>query len=208
LAKGLVHSCTVFGVEGFKDASAMTLCEAGITSVADCLKATKSDLQKILGLVNGAKLHTSLLAKIKEASPDTWIIAAPCWSRGFGKTKLSAVYDVEPDITKWSTLNKSIKGIGPDSLKQIQETAVVVHIDKPKKPVKGSVCMSGFRDAEMQAKLEAHGFAVSDSVNKNTVALFVADITKKTTKTETALKNEVPIYGRDKLALFLETQKN
>jgi len=226
LAKGLVHSCTVFGVEGFKDASAMTLCEAGITSVADCLKATKSDLQKILGLVNGAKLHTSLLAKMKEASPDTWIIAAPCWSRGFGKTKLSAVYDVEPDITKWSTLNKSIKGIGPDSLKQIQETAaeciawktsidkiigtnnVVVHINKPKNVVKGLVCMSGFRDADMQAKLEAHGFAVSDSVNKNTVALFVADITKKTTKTETALKNQVPIYGRDKLALFLETQKN
>ena len=225
LAKGLVHSCTVFGVEGFKEASAMSLCEAGITSIIDCLKAKQSDLQKILGLVNGLKLHTSLLAKMKEASPDTWIIAAPYWTRGVGKTKLSAVYEVEPDITKWSSLNKSIKGIGPDGLKQIQETALEciawkTSIDKiiglpsntvrtvQKKAIKGSVCMSGFRDADMQAKLEINGFAVSDSVNKNTLALFVADISKKTTKTETAVKNNVPIYGRDKLALFLNAQKN
>jgi hypothetical protein len=65
--------------------------------------------------------------------------------------------------------------------------------------------MTGFRDAEMQKALVLAGYTVGDTVTKKTVALFVADKTKKTTKTAAAEAAGIAIYGRDQLSAFLST---
>jgi NAD-dependent DNA ligase len=232
IMKGLVHSVTTFGVEGFRGASAMTLCDGGVTTVAGILTAGKAKLQSLLGNVVGSKLFDSLNEKIRSASPETWILAAPCWSKGFGSRKLTAVYETEPDIGKWGSLDKAVKGVSLDGIEEIQkmlpqyyawrksiQDVIVpspVSVAKPTKPAKaakpakqeiGQVCVSGFRDAEFVEKLANKGYGVSDSVKKTTSALFVADTTKTSTKIETAKKYNIPIFGRNMLDSFFHSLK-
>jgi len=217
MAKGLVHSLTGFGVEGFREASATTLCEAGICSVAGLLKTNKETLQNILGKVLGERLLVSLKEKLSSAKPDVWISAAPCWPKGYSKTKLLAVYEVEPDIMKWGS--QVVKGISPDGMQVIKNAVpdylkwrktitdvVGAPLANPKHTplanTKGSVCMTGFRDADLSAKLEAAGYTVSDSVTKATKALFVQDATKKSGKIDSAKKYGIQIISRENANSF------
>jgi len=224
-AKLLVHSLTTFGLEGFREASALSLCLEGITSIPSIIKAGKNHLQEILGKVLGQRLFDSqeLMSK---ASFETWLVAAPCWPKGLGSTKLIGLYNVEPDITKWGP--QKIKGLSSSSIllikehlpqfiawkKSIEDLITIQVNAKPivvktiTTPTKGMVCMSGFRDADLKKKLEENGYVVHDSVTKTTAALFVADISKLTTKIESAKKHGIPIYDRSMIDKFFATVRN
>jgi DNA ligase (NAD+) len=210
MAKGLVHSLTSLGIEGFREASALTLCEGNITSVGQLLKTDKGVLQGLLGNVLGERLIDSLKIAVSRATEDVWISAAPCWPKGYSKTKLLAVYEVEPDVNKWGT--QTVKGISPDGMQVIKnavplylkwrESVGVSSVNKcislpvATPQTKGSVCLTGFRDAALAAKLEAAGYSVSDSVTKATKALFVNDPTKTSGKIESAKKHGIKIISR------------
>jgi DNA ligase (NAD+) len=210
MAKGLVHSLTTLGIEGFREASALTLCEAGITSLGQLLKTDKGVLQGLLGNVLGERLIDSLKIAVCRATEDVWISAAPCWPKGYSKTKLLAVYKVEPDINKWGM--QTVMGISPNGMQVIKNAVPLylkwresvgissinkvesVHIATPQ--IKGSVCLTGFRDPALSAKLEAAGYSVSDSVTKASKALFVSDLTKTSGKIESAKKHGIKIISR------------
>ncbi len=218
-AKALVASCAVFGVEGFREASAACLCEAGLCTIVHCLKAEVSLLKSLLGPTLGERFRTALEAGIRSASAIQWLLAAPVWPKGIGESKLRSLLDAESDPKKWSGLK--VKGLGNDTLSSICD-AVPKAIDwqreilsalgnevEPvvarvvKTDVKGSVCLTGFRDAALVAKLAEHGFGVSDSFTKKVLALFVAEKGKESTKTAAAKKAGVPIYDRTEVGLFL-----
>jgi rhodanese-related sulfurtransferase len=208
----------------------MTLCDGGVTTVAGILTAGKAKLQSLLGNVVGSRLFDMLNEKIRLASPETWIVAAPCWSKGFGTRKLTAVYETEPDIGKWGSLDKAVKGVSLDGIEEIQKmlpqyyawrksiedvvglslaqpSATLAKAAKPAKQEIGQVCVSGFRDAEFVEKLANKGYSVSDSVKKTTRALFVADTTKTSTKIDTAKKYNIPIFDRNMLDSFFHSLK-
>lgn len=211
-AKGLVHSLTTFGIEGFKEASSMTLCESGITSVSQLLQTDKSVLQDLLGNVLGERLFDSLKKAVSSATEDVWIAAAPCWPKGYSKTKLLAVYEVEPDVNKWG--DQVVKGISPEGMQVIknavpaylkwrQSISVQASVIVPQKKLeKGSVCMTGFRDSELKERLEKEGYSISDSVTKTTKALFVLDPAKKSNKIDSATKYGIKIISRENANSF------
>lgn len=208
MAKGLVHTLTSLGIEGFREASALTLCEANITSLGQLLKTEKTVLQGLLGNVLGERLIDSLKAAVLVATEDVWISASPCWPKGYSKTKLLAVYEVEPDVNKWSAQN--VKGISADGMQVIKnavpqylkwrESVGITSVNKIVQPLpsvsKGSVCLTGFRDVALSAKLEAAGYTVSDSITKASKALFVNDPTKTSGKIESAKKYNIKIISR------------
>jgi len=222
LAKNLVSSCIAFHVEGFRDASAMALCEKNITSIQGILKAGKEKIQDILGKVVGDKVYTQLLSGVKEADELTWLLAAPVWPRGFGQSKLKALLEKEPSVEKWAEFKGIVvKGLSEDSIQKIKDCLLqylewrkgvldICGTEKSSrssiatKPLqKGTVCLSGFRDAGLMKTLEDAGYKCVDSVTKSLSALFVADTNKSTTKIEYAKKAGIPIYTRDQIALFL-----
>jgi NAD-dependent DNA ligase len=56
--------------------------------------------------------------------------------------------------------------------------------------------MSGFRDAELQANLQAAGWKEQDRVTKQTTVLLVPDSAKETQKVKTAREAGVKIVAR------------
>lgn len=60
---------------------------------------------------------------------------------------------------------------------------------------KGSVVMSGFRDKELSAKLEAQGFEVANSIRRDTVLLIVKEM-KETSKVRKAKEKGIEIKLR------------
>ena len=120
-AKNLVSSCEVFGVERFRDASAQSLVDEGIRSVADCLKAGMPKIQKILGSKIGSNFWTQLQNGVRAATEPQWLAAAPVWSKGVSAKKLEAIHSVEPTVAKWSSLSKTVPGISAKGVKEIAE---------------------------------------------------------------------------------------
>jgi DNA ligase (NAD+) len=231
IAKLLVASCVGFGVEGFKIASANALVEAGICSVSQCVASGVKKCQTILGNVIGERFHSTLVKNIQENenNPIMWILASPVWPRGFGESKLKAIYSEEPDVSKWSKIQGNVKGVGKESLvsvvkcvddyikwrnsilqvlpkgaevKEIKEVKVM----KDVKVMKGTVCFSGFRDAVAEKLFTDAGFIVKDSIIKDTKALFVKDTEKVTGKVTSAKKFGIPVIHCDQMRSFLATQ--
>jgi len=215
MSKGLVHTLTTLGIEGFREASALSLCEAGVNSLSVLLKTDKIVLQDLLGNVLGERLFDSLKLAVSSATEDVWIAAYPSWPKGYSKTKLLAVYAVEPDVSKWST--QTVKGISPDGMHVIKNAvpdylkwrssfpSAVNKVEACQKNVcetKGSVCMTGFRDAALNTRLEAAGYTVSDSLTKATKALFVLDLSKNSGKIESAKKYGIKIISRENADSF------
>jgi len=221
IAKGLVHSCSAFGIEGFREASAIKLCDANILSVAGCIRSPQT-LQNSIGKVLGERLHTNLVKFIKEATLEKWIYAFHAWPKGFGERKLDCILAIEKDCTKWSSLEPPA-GLSATSLNEVvncipkyiswrNELCTLLRI-APVAPVaavaiavtpKGEICLSGFRDADLKLQLESKGYIVSDTMTKKTTALFVADKNKPTTKSVAAKKANIPIYERNDIHAFLQ----
>lgn len=228
LCKNLVSSCIAFHVEGFRDATAMVLCENGIPTIELLLKAGKDKIQNLIGAVVGDKVYTQLLKGIQSADLITWLLAAPVWPRGFGESKLKAFLEKEPSVEKWTQFRGTVKGLSEDSIQKIKDCVPaflewrgailkLCSIDKISTSAssssttcanviekkKGTVCLSGFRDAVLMKKLEESGYKCVDTVTKSLSAVIVADSNKSTTKTESAKKAGIPIYTRDQIDLFL-----
>lgn len=81
------------------------------------------------------------------------------------------------------------------------------YIKTPKKELLGdkymgkSICMTGFRDAELKELIETHGGKVTDGVSKKTNILIVADLNTTSGKAEKARDFKIPIVTKNQ---FLE----
>ena len=62
---------------------------------------------------------------------------------------------------------------------------------------KKSIVMSGFRDDDLEKKLNEVGANLTSSVSKNTFAVIVKDLNKVTGKVDKAKKNGVKIFDKE-----------
>jgi hypothetical protein len=62
--------------------------------------------------------------------------------------------------------------------------------------IKGQYVMSGFRDADLQTKLQAAGWKEQDRITKATTVLLVPDAAKETQKVKAAREAGVRIVAR------------
>jgi hypothetical protein len=67
---------------------------------------------------------------------------------------------------------------------------------------KGYYVMTGFRDADLSAKLAAVGWQSQERINKDTTLLLVAD-SKESVKTKTAKEKGIRIVARDQAHTLL-----
>ena len=116
--------------------------------------------------------------------------------RGIGETKLKGLYDLEADPRNWHALPVVPAGWSSESLSELTKilgeyadwrTKETPHIPYPILPVgggtvkaaplphKGTVCFTGIRSKELEAKLEAAGWKMVDTVSSKTTLLIVPD---------------------------------
>ncbi len=220
LALEMAHQLESFGVEGCSKTTCKKLVDGGLRVLKDVQTAQVATLQGLIGKVNGEKLHTGIRVALDTATESQWIRAFLGWPKGFGTTRIEATLAVESDVAKWPQLTRPPKGQSADTFADVCKAvpayrawratfgvaAVAAPVQKPVQievPTKGHYVMTGFRDADLQAKLAAAGWKLQDKICKTTTVLLVADSAKETTKVKAARDAGIRILPQSQVsALF------
>jgi NAD-dependent DNA ligase len=191
----LVVFAKTMEIDGMGPGIAAKLVEAGLTTPGKVLAAGEAKLMEAVGKANGAKLQAQLTALPGKATESQWMVASSVLPRGVGETKLKILFETEPDPRKWSALPVVPSGWSSDSLSELtkclgayakwRETETphipypilptVKAVVKVAVPQKGTVCFTGVRSKDLEAKLEAAGWKVVDTVSSKTSILIVPD---------------------------------
>lgn len=207
-----------FGVEGFSKTTCKKLVDGGVRSIKDVQTAAVGGLQGLIGKVNGEKLKTGLRVAMDTACDAQWIRAFLGWPRGFGETRIEATLAAEPTIAKWPQLTRPPKGQSAEAFAELckavpaylswrstfgiaaaPRVAAAAAVTPVEVPMKGFYVMSGFRDAELQARLTSVGWKLQDRIVKNTTALLVPDEANETTKVKAARDAGIRIIPRSQV---------
>jgi NAD-dependent DNA ligase len=223
LALELAHGLITFGIEGISKTSTKKLVQGKIQTLQELMKAPVNQLQSLLGKTTGVTLHTSLPKALASATSNQWIYAYLGWPKGFGPTRIAAMLELESNVAKWSTIGLPPKGIGADSFAELLK-AVPSYLEwrnsftiptsielctTPKQTqqvnqqTKGFYVLSGFRDAELQTKLEAAGWKLQERITAQTNVLLIPSSAKETTKVQAARKAGIRIISRNEVDSLL-----
>jgi len=231
--KNIYNFFSKLETKGLGEKNVEKMFAAGLDSVEKILKATEADLLKVEGFKE--KTASNLVSAIKESLKDVSIsqIMAASNKLGelMGERRLKQVLDAYPnlltDYKKWSKTEFLDKLKELDGWEEKTSTTLVNNMDEfikfynkiksfvsieKKKTIKQTkltgliIVLSGFRDAEIQEKLEGMGVKLSSSVSKNTNYLVVKDqntIVEGTGKVEKAKEVGVKIITKDQLIKLL-----
>ena len=186
---------------------------AGYTTIPLLRKATEAELVKLLGKVCGARAYETVQTTgWEKASEIDLFLASPLCPSGIGKLRLEALYAVQPDYKTWSTAGSIVnpKLWSPDALKEFQvlwktyetfrkeDWGFLVYpqsLTSVANHTKGTVVMTGFRDADLEEKLAAKGYKVVDTVKSDTKAVLIADKEDPLTYTSGKIEKAKKIPG-------------
>ena len=209
LALEMAHQLVALGVEGISKVSAKKLVEGGIPTLESLKSAAQTKVQQLIGAVNGEKLVQSFQMAQTTATEAQWVRAYLGWPKGFGEIRIEATFAAEPSVEKWITLTAPPKGQSVAAFQEVSKAVpgyliwrskfgAPIKQSKPHQPVasKGQYVMSGFRDTDLQAKLQAAGWKEQDRITKSTTVLLVPDSAKETQKVKAARESGIKIVAR------------
>ena len=191
----LVLFAKTLEIDGMGPGIATKLVEAGLTTPGKVLAADVSVLVATVGKSNGAKLKAQFDAFPGKTTESQWMVASSVLPRGIGETKLKALFDAEADPRKWTALPVVPAGWSSDSLSELTKTLssyadwrakevplipypIMVAATTTKKQsvaLKGTLCFTGVRSKDLEAKLEGAGWKIVDTVSSKTNILVVPD---------------------------------
>jgi len=227
--KNIYNFFSKLDTKGLGEKNVEKMFEAGFDSVEKILKATEDDLLKVEGFKEktAGNLVASIKASMSGVSLPTLMNASNKLGELMGEKRLKQVMDAYPDLLidykKWTKVEFMEKLIELDGWEEKTSETLVSNMDEfikfynkiksfvtleKKKAVKKTkltgltIVMSGFRDADIQDKLEGMGVKISSSVSKNTDYLVVKNqdtIDEATGKVEKAKEAGVKIITKDQL---------
>lgn len=213
-AKKLEHFAKVLEIPHLGPGLVAKLVAEGKDTPNALLTISKEDLETCIGKGMAAKVYPEIQAKQGSCTELDLMLASSVMPRGVGDTKLKALFALQPDPRKWSTI-QTCEGWTPKALVQFhsvyptyeqwrkEELPCVPYPrlgeSTPLQPVptKGCLCLTGFRDAVLQKKLEDKGYTISNSVTKKTTALLVKSLEESSEKMEKAKALGIRILTRE-----------
>jgi NAD-dependent DNA ligase len=222
LSKKLEHFAKTLDIPHLGPGLVAKLVAEGKDTPNDLLTIEKIDLELIVGKGMAAKIYPVLQEKLQSCSELTLMIASGLMPRGVGNTKLEALFALQSDPRKWSSI-KSCEGWSPDALASFlatlptyeawrqkelpivpyprltqvvaREHPLALGVDLP--PIKGYVCLTGFRDAEFQRKMEEKGFIFVAGISKKATHLVVKASGETSEKVKKAAELGIRILTRE-----------
>ena len=231
--KNLQFFFSTLNTKGMGEKNVEKIYNSGLNTIEKILKASESDLLKIEGFKE--KTSSNLILAIKESLTNVnlakLIAASNALGEGIGERRLKQVLDTYPnlitDYKKWSKKEfidkiKELEGWEDKTssvlvnnfdefIKFYNKIKSYVILEK-KKEVKQTkltgltMVLSGFRDNDLQEKLESIGVKISSSVSKNTDYLVVKDqetINEGTGKVQKAQDVGVKIITKEQLVKLI-----
>lgn len=218
--KNMTLFFTTLEVDGLAKGNIHKLFKAGKTSVAQILRMTPADFEKIEGFQKktALKLADGIKAKVTNSTLLDIMVASGKMGRGLGERKIRPIIEKYPDIlrspmtpSEKETALRSVEGIGPENSREfvknipsfmefvkgcgleskLQETTTVA---APSGPLTGkNFVMTKVRDKEIITFMTSQGASLEDSIKKDTFVLIVKSKEDTSNKTEYAVKNGIPI---------------
>jgi hypothetical protein len=218
------HFLKTLEIPGTGPATAAALVEAGVTSPGVLYKTSPERLTEILGPKTGFALHVNLRMALDTATEMDLMLASSEMPRGVGATKLAALFALDRDPRRWREVvgteapagwtMATLTAFWPalDSyewwrrreLDRILYPKVVARapagapagVSPPAGP-KMVVCMTGFRDKELEATLTSRGHTVAATFTAKVTHLLVPEgPLKESEKTKAARARGVPIMTK------------
>ena len=199
------------------------LVDAGIDTPKKLWDTGAARLSEILGPKTGATLHASLRKAFATVDEQTLMIASSMMPRSVGETKLKTLFEAEADPRRWTALTTVPDSWSAESLKAFQAvypqyetwrqqiTWVAYPIPRiaaaaaPATALKGraeSICFTGFRDKDLEAKLVAAGHVIHGAVTGKTTILVTPDDGAETEKIKKARATGVRVLKKSEAALL------
>ncbi len=202
-------------VANMKEGSITTLYDGGFTEIVDIIHADEDVFVGLIGS-NGSKIYKSLHEKLGNIDP--WVLygAHPAFGRGVGTRKFKALFDALGSAAKNPTYEEivAVEGFQDKTARKILEGLPEFNdfltdiygkykfrIPKAGKGANDGkfngmkVCMTGFRDANLQAVIEAGGGEVQSSVSSKTTVLITKEPNSTSTKAKKARENGTTVIS-------------
>ena len=222
---GIVYFFKTLGVEGFSEPTIRTLYKEGYDTLDRVLGATIPALQRIFGQVRGMNIFTAISKSIAEEQPLSRIMTALNCFRGVIAESVAEkiiseigdprLYFASRTLEQVERELSRIEGVGEQSINAFcdgckryddytrnnPEFPYTVTITVKKEPVQAAenqlaVCMTGFRDKELEQRLESQGHRVVNGVTRDCNVLVVADISSQSSKSQKAREKGIRIVDR------------
>jgi NAD-dependent DNA ligase len=122
--KNITFFFTKLEVDGLSSGNVARIVKAGYDTIHKIIHLSMEDFVKIEGFKQtmAKKIYDSIREKMKNATLTDLAVASGCFGRGLGKSKITAITEVYPDIfTNYHNPNIShtnISGIGYDNLQE------------------------------------------------------------------------------------------
>ena len=197
------HMVTSLKFDHFGKKSIEKLYESRVHTLADLYKLTIEDILKIDGFKkkSATNLFESIQDRKKEITCVEYMVASKCFDEGIGKKtliKITDVYGNDDEVTLEQLIH--IEDVGESraksyleglkAFKKFKKDNKLVCVSKVQTPtvVQSNVMkdkiivFTGFRDAELEKKIESMGGKVGSSVNKKTTHLVYKSLEKSSKK--------------------------
>jgi NAD-dependent DNA ligase len=228
--RNIHHFFSTLDTKGLGEKNVEKMYEAGLDSIEKILKATENDLLTVEGFKEKSafNLVQNINDSMKNVNLAKLMAASNKLGEGMGEKRMKQVLEAYPNIIvdykKWSKKEfidkiKELDGWEDktstilatsfdDFVKFYQKIKSLITLEKVKeikttKLTGKTMVLSGFRDAEIQKKLEDMGVKISSSVSKNTDYLVVKDKEETTSKIEKAKELGIKIITKNELIKLL-----
>ncbi len=216
--KKLEHFAKVFDIPHLGPGLVAKLVAGGIRTPNDLLTLSEATLKSLVGEGMAKKIYPVLQQRLTNCTELELMVASSCMPRGIGDTKLRALFLLQADPRKWKNIT-TCEGWSKDALASFLDSMPTYEawrqtelkcIPYPRLttwqsfpsgvhdiPPSGTVCLTGFRDAEFQRRMEEKGFVFVNSVTKKTTLLIVKSKEDTSEKMKKAQDLEIPIRTRE-----------
>ena len=190
----LLHFAKTHDIPSLGPANCKLLIKASIDGPAALWKATATTLGALLGPKTGQTIYDALRARLSVATELEFMLSSSVIPRGVGESKLNALFAMYPDPRVWSSATDCPSGWTLDSFREFQRqyptyeqwrTSEIFWIPYPilmtnvaagaaAKPSM-RVCLTGFRDKELEKAAQERGFEIAPSVTQTLHVLITPD---------------------------------
>ena len=188
----LTHALAELGAENVGPGIVAKLYSAGYTDLKKIYAASIAELASVDGCKEkGAeRIYVGLRVKQSSWTELNFMIASCTMPRGVGHRKLTPLFALNPTLSTWSATSfKAARpvGLSEKTIDAIMD-AIPAYIEWKKATgfcasalapapakAKGTVVFTGVRDKALEEALVAKGYAIADTVTKNTTYLVYAD---------------------------------
>ncbi len=238
LVKNIYYFFSTLDTKGLGEKNVEKLVAAGLNTIVKILAADESKFLKVEGFAEktAANLVVSIAKAMSNVPLAKFMAASNKIGPGLGEERMKQVLVVYPnlmtdykkwtktefinklkEINSWEEKTSSLLVANFDEFVKFYDSVkkyVTIKLPENKQTSKGpftnkTVVLTGFRDKEIQEKIEAQGGKIGSSVSKNTDYLIVKDqtvIDEPTDKVSKAIDLGLTILTKDKANKMLKSK--